>query len=236
MLRQVLIFLHMDVRHPGYIADFLDSRRISYRIVRADQGDAIPPLDDSMAGLVFMGGVMSANDDIPWIKAEIGLIRQALDQGIPLLGHCLGGQLISRALGQEVSTNIVPEIGWHSCYRQPNAAAEDWLGDTIDPFIMFHWHYETFAVPAEAQLLFSSQHCQNQAYSYDDNVLAMQGHVEMTEALLRSWITQWRSHLKQTSASVQNHRQIESDLETNIAALNQVAERLYQRWAATLSL
>ncbi|MDA9919619.1 type 1 glutamine amidotransferase [Porticoccaceae bacterium] len=236
MQRQVLIFLHMDDRHPGYIADYLDKQQIPYRIIRADQGDAIPPLDGSMAGLVFMGGVMSANDDIPWIKAEIELIRQSLDQGVPLLGHCLGGQLISRALGQEVSTNLVAEVGWHSCYRQSNAAAEDWLGDTIDPFTMFHWHYETFALPAGAQLLFSSQHCQNQAYSYGDNVLAMQGHVEMTEPLLRSWITQWRSHLDECSASVQNHQQIAEDLTANVAALNQVAEQLYQRWASKLSL
>ena len=236
MQRQVLIFLHMDDRHPGYIADYLHNHSIPYRIVRADQGDVIPPLDKSIAGLVFMGGVMSANDNISWIKAEIELIRQALDQGIPLLGHCLGGQLISRALGQEVSANPVAEVGWHSCYRQPGAAAEDWLGDTIDPFTMFHWHYETFAVPADAQLLFSSQHCQNQAYSYGGNVLAMQGHVEMTEALLRSWITQWRSHLHECSASVQNYRQIEHNLKANIAALNQLAETLYQRWAATLSL
>ena len=234
--RQVVIFMHMDDRHPGYIADFLDNQGIPYRLIHADQGDAIPCLDDSMAGLVFMGGVMSANDDIPWIKAEISLIRQALEQGVPLLGHCLGGQLISRALGQKVSTNSVAEIGWHSCYPQPGEATEEWLGDMCDPFVMFHWHYETFALPPGAQLLFSSQHCQNQAYCYGDNVLAMQGHVEMTEPLLRGWISQWRSHLGETSVSVQNHEQIEADLASNIARLNLVAERLYQRWVATVSL
>ena len=236
MKRQVVIFLHMDDKHPGYIADYLHNRQIPFRIIRADQGDAIPPLDDSMAGLVFMGGVMSANDNIPWIKAEIELIRQALRRKVPVLGHCLGGQLISRALGQEVSTNSAAEVGWHSCSRQPNAAAAEWLGDTIDPFTMFHWHYETFELPPEAQLLFSSQHCQNQAYSYGDNVLAMQGHVEMTEPLLTSWITQWRDPLSESSARVQNYEQIAQHLAANIAALNQVAEQLYQRWASRLYL
>jgi len=177
MTKKVLIFLHMDDEHPGYIADYLQRKNIPYRIVRGYQGDPISTLDESMAGLVFMGGVMSANDDIPRIKQEITLIRAALDNNIPLLGHCLGGQLISVALGASVTTNPVGEVGWHECHREQNHSVVDWLGDAEDPFITFHWHLETFALPAEAQLLFSSKHCHNQAYSYGDNVLAMQGHV-----------------------------------------------------------
>jgi len=84
--------------------------------------------------------------------------------------------------------------------------------------------------------LFSSKHCHNQAYSYGDNVLAMQGHVEMTEALVLDWITKWRDHLRDTTPSTQNYEQIKESLVTNVAALNQVAERLYQRWTATIIL
>ena len=101
---------------------------------------------------------------------------------------------------------------------------------------MFHWHLETFALPAEAQLLFSSEYCHNQAYSYGDNVLAMQGHVEMTEALVLDWITKWRNDLQDSTPSIQNYEQIKESLVTNVAALNQVAERLYQRWTSRLSL
>ena len=236
MTRQVLIFLHMDDEHPGYIADYLYKKGIPYRIVRSYQGEAIPQLDESMAGLVFMGGVMSANDDIPWINQEIQLIQEALDNNVPLLGHCLGGQLITKALGYEVTSNSVEEVGWHYCYRQQNVSAADWLGDIKDPFTMFHWHLETFALPAEAQLLFSSEYCHNQAYSYGDNVLAMQGHVEMTEALALDWITKWRNDFQDSTPSIQNYEQIKESLVTNVAALNQVAERLYQRWTSRLSL
>ncbi|MCS5593819.1 MAG: type 1 glutamine amidotransferase [Porticoccaceae bacterium] len=236
MTKKVLIFLHMDDEHPGYIADYLQRKNIPYRIVRGYQGDPIPTLDESMAGLVFMGGVMSANDDIPWIKQEITVIRAALDNNIPLLGHCLGGQLISVALGASVTTNPVGEVGWHECHREQNHSVVDWLGDAEDPFITFHWHLETFALPAEAQLLFSSKHCHNQAYSYGDNVLAMQGHVEMTEPLILDWITKWRDHLQNTTSSTQNYAQIKEAMVANVAALNQVAERLYQRWTSTLSL
>lgn len=236
MTKQVLIFLHMDDEHPGYIADHLQKKNIPYRIVRGYQGDPIPALDESMAGLVFMGGVMSVNDDIPWINQEIQLIQQALYSNVPLLGHCLGGQLITKALGYEVTANLVEEVGWHYCHRQNSASADDWLGNIEDPFIMFHWHLETFALPAEAQLLFSSKHCHNQAYSYGDNVLAMQGHVEMTEPLVLDWITKWQDHLRYTTPSTQNYEQIKESLVPNVAALNQVAERLYQRWTSRLSL
>ena len=236
MSKQVVIFLHMDDESPGYIGDYLQRQKIPHCLIRGYQGDVIPALDDSIAGLVFMGGVMSANDDIPWLKQEITLIREGITQGIPILGHCLGGQLITVALGGKVISNPVPEVGWHRCHRQLNSAAADWLGDVEDPFIMFHWHLETFSVPVGAQLLFSSEHCQHQAYSYGNNVLAIQGHVEMTESLLVSWLTQWRSYLSEQSDSEQTDDEIRQHLVANVAALNQVAERLYCRWSATLSL
>ena len=236
MTKRVLIFLHMDDEHPGYIGHYLQRKNIPYQIVRGYQGDPIPTLDESMAGLVFMGGVMSANDDIPWIKQEIELIREALDNNIPLLGHCLGGQLITMALDYEVTANPVEEVGWHYCHKQPSRYTDDWLGDIDDTFIMFQWHLETFALPAQAQLLFSSKHCHNQAYCYGDNVLAMQGHVEMTEPMLVEWMTRWRSFLMDQSPSVQNYQQMNEHLKVNITALNKVAEQLYQRWTSTLSL
>jgi GMP synthase-like glutamine amidotransferase len=226
----------MDDEHPGYIGHYLQRKDISYRIIRGYQSDLIPTLDESIAGLVFMGGLVSVNDDIPWIKQEIDLIREALDNNIPVLGHCLGGQLITVALGYEVTTNPVEEVGWHYCHKQPSRYTKDWLGDIDDTFIMFQWHLETFALPAEAQLLFSSKHCRNQAYCYGDNVLAMQGHVEMTEPMLVEWMIRWRSFLMDQSPSAQNYPQMNENLKVNITALNKVAEKLYQRWTSTLSL
>lgn len=244
MSGEVLIFLHMDDEHPGYIADFLQQKAIPYRIIRAYSGESIPALDESMVGLVFMGGIMSVNDDIPWLQDEIRLITQALDKGVPLLGHCLGGQLISNALGEKVTENSVKEVGWHSCIRASrgktnNTSVEnelDWLGDTEDPFAMFHWHGETFAIPEKATPLFSSTHCKNQAYSYADNVLAMQCHVEMTLPLISNWINTWRDDLTKVSASEQSYDQIKENLEEKINALNRVAHNLYTRWVSRLNL
>jgi GMP synthase-like glutamine amidotransferase len=236
MSKEVLIFLHMDDKHPGYIANYLETNNIPYRVVRGYAGDSIPLLNDSMAGLVFMGGAMSANDAIPWIEQEIELIYQAIDANVPVLGHCLGGQLISVALGADVTAHPTGEVGWHSCNRQPNAEADKWLGTIDEPFPMFHWHFETFSLPQRARLLFSSEYCQNQAYSVGENVLAMQCHVEMTEPLITHWITQWQDDLQEMTATKQNYQQIRASLKDNVVRLNQVAEQLYSCWAKSLQL
>ena len=230
--------MHMDDENPGYIADFLGRKSIPYRIIRAYAGDTVPEIDGSMRGLVFMGGVMSANDEIPWIGAELRLIEQALDRELPLLGHCLGGQLISKALGQEIRRNPVREVGWHDCFRAKNGVSSElssqWLQGVEDPFVMFHWHNECFELPAGARHLFASEFCENQAYVYRDNVLAMQCHVEMTLPLVTRWITEWQEDLEVATASEQDFAQISENLERRVAELNRVADSLYGCWASRL--
>jgi GMP synthase-like glutamine amidotransferase len=233
--KRVYVFLHHD-DEVGYIADCLNRQGIQYTIVRGFSGEAIPSLRDDMLGLVFMGGTMSANDGIPWIDQEVSLIEKALRANLPLLGHCLGGQLISKALGQKIVSNPVAEIGWHNCQRDLSVAANDWLGALPQDFIMFHWHFEAFDVPLGGQLLFSSEHCRNQAYVYGDNVLAMQCHVEMTLPILRDWTSNYRLKLCNVSDSEQNHKQIANNLLTRVAELNMVADQLYGRWISTLQI
>lgn len=246
--REVLVFQHMEEAHPAYIETFLERQQIPYRLIRGFAGEPIPQWHHSMTGLVFMGGVMSVNDELPWLQSELQLIIDALRHNTPILGHCLGGQLISKACGETISDNPLAEIGWHRCTGLEHASALEWLGDVNNPFQMFHWHYQRFDLPnkrpapgsgtiaQQAQLLFSSQHCENQAYVLGDNVLAMQCHVEMTEAMVASWMKNWGSELRAETHSEQSEAQILDQLSDKIAELNQVAERLYQRWVETLIL
>ena len=88
-MKPVGIFRHFPAEGPGYLAVFLDSHSIPWRLVKIDSGEAIPPNPDQFAGLVLMGGPMSVNDDLPWIPPVLSLIRQAVDKNIPVLGHCL---------------------------------------------------------------------------------------------------------------------------------------------------
>jgi GMP synthase-like glutamine amidotransferase len=178
---------------------------------------------------------MSVNDNLPWLLAELRLIKEAIAKNIPLLGHCLGGQLISKALGAEITKNSVSEVGWHMCQRTECSASSAWLNGLPNSFIMFHWHNETFALPPQAKHLFSSQYCENQAYSYGHNVFAMQGHVEMTVPLATYWIEHWQDQLRTSSPSQQSYDEIKVDLQKKITALNTVADSIYSCWVATLA-
>ncbi|MGA7801383.1 MAG: type 1 glutamine amidotransferase [Gammaproteobacteria bacterium] len=223
------IFRHVDCEGPGYLAEVLDTHRIPWRLIAVDQGQPIPAAIDGCSGLVFMGGPMSVNDPLPWIEPELKLIRAAADAGKPVLGHCLGGQLISKALGGHVGPNPVREIGWHPVAHADTDAASDWLAGLPDRFEAFHWHGETFSLPPGAQRLLHNEHCAEQAFALD-NILALQCHIEMTEELVREWVARYADELSAPSPSLQSPDQITADLPTRISALQQRADTVYRRW------
>jgi GMP synthase-like glutamine amidotransferase len=180
-----------------------------------------------------MGGPMSVNDDLNWIPPALALIRSAVAGGVPVIGHCLGGQLMAKALGGQVTRNPVREIGWGEITAADNAAAREWLGERAG-FLGFHWHGETFSLPPGATPLMASRHCANQGFVIGAS-LAMQCHVEMTEAMIRLWNRQWADEVNNhPGPSVQRPQQMYVDLETRLARLHEVADRLYGRWIAGL--
>lgn len=111
-MKPVAIFRHLPIEGPGYFATFLDNNHIPWQLIKVDAGENPPDSIKPFSGLVFMGGPMSVNDDLPWIESSLNLIRQAIDLEIPVLGHCLGGQLMAKALGGSVTQNPVKEMGW----------------------------------------------------------------------------------------------------------------------------
>ena len=176
---------------------------------------------------------MSVNDDLPWIPRVLNLIRDAAAADIPAIGHCLGGQLIAKALGGVVTKNPVKEIGWGAVTAPGTPAARDWLGDT-GPFLAFHWHGETFSSPPGAQAILASRYCANQAFVLGRH-LGMQCHVEMTEDMIRLWNRQWAEEVNgNTGPSVQTPEQMYEDLDGRLIRLHAAADRLYTRWIAGL--
>jgi GMP synthase-like glutamine amidotransferase len=233
-MKDLLIFRHAPQEGPGYFATFLDEHGISWRLIAIDQGEPIPSHATDFAGLVFMGGPMSVNDPLPWVTQSIALIRDALSQNIPVLGHCLGGQLLAKALGAQVGPNRVKEIGWGAVTVSPAALAQDWLGDMAH-FDAFHWHGETFTLPPGAQHLLSSAYCAQQGFVLGPH-LGLQCHVEMTPDLVRAWCTAWDAEQVPAGPSVQTPQAIVEHLEERIAALHVPARRLYERWCAGCGL
>ena len=111
-MKPVAIFRHSPIEGPGYFAIFLEQHGIPWQLIAIDAGEAVPASPEAFSGLCFMGGPMSVNDDLPWIEQACALIRMAAARNIPVIGHCLGGQLMSKAMGGEITRNPVKEIGW----------------------------------------------------------------------------------------------------------------------------
>lgn len=230
-MKSVAIFRHNPNEGAGYFVEFLDRHEIPSRLYKIDEGEAVPADPDEFSGLVFMGGSMSVNDPLPWIDRSLQLIRSAVAADIPVLGHCLGGQLISRALGATVGPNPVKEIGWGEVYADNHDSARAWL-DGLTRFHVFHWHGETFEVPARATRLFKSDYCDNQAYVLDNKHLAMQCHVEMTAEMIAAWCAAGRHEIDaaRDSPAVQTPDRMLSAMPDRLNALHGVADRLYSYW------
>jgi GMP synthase (glutamine-hydrolysing) len=143
-------------------------------------GDKAPILD-SFDALVVMGGPMGVYDEqeYPWLAEEKGLINSAIDAGKIVLGICLGAQLIACARGAKVTRNPQKEIGWFPLTLQPYLEHNP-IAQALNSIDVFHWHGDTFALPAGATWLASSDACQHQAFSLGDNVFAFQFHLETT--------------------------------------------------------
>ena len=228
-MKPVAIFRHSPAEGPGYLATYLDAHSIAWRLVKIDAGEAAPASAGEYSGLVFMGGPMSVNDDLPWIPGVLHLIRDAVEQRVPVLGHCLGAQLMSKALGGTVGANPRKEIGWGRVDIAASEQARAWFGDTRS-FLAFHWHGETFSLPPGAACIASSPHCEHQAFVLDRN-LGMQCHVEMTAEMVRAWCESGSDELARCACpTVQDAREIEAHLRPRISVLNAVAARLYARW------
>jgi GMP synthase-like glutamine amidotransferase len=233
-MRPVAIFRQFPTEGPGYFATFLDSRSIPWRLVKIDANEAPPSSVNQFSGLVFMGGPMSVNDDLPWIDPELTLIRQAVANDIPVLGHCLGGQLISKALGGVVGKNPVKEIGWGEVSVADNPVAREWFGE-LSKFKSFHWHGEAFSLPNGATRVLSSPYCENQAFTLGMH-LGMQCHVEMTEDMVKAWCQTGAEEIAGSSGpAVQSVEAMLMDLANRVSALKQVANRLYTKWISGLS-
>jgi len=201
---------------------------VPWRVRKIDEGEAIPGNPREFSGLAFMGGPMSVNDDLAWIPPTLRLIRSAVDAGVPVLGHCLGGQLVAKALGGAVTRNSVKEIGWGRVDVLPNDSAREWFGAGLQSFNSFHWHGETFSIPPGAARIASSPWCENQAYAAGPH-LGMQCHVEMTPELIRAWCRDWEKEVESLARrvpSVQTPAEMLDAVEDKVRTLNAIADHL----------
>ncbi len=233
-MKPIVICRFASHEGPGYFATYLTRSQIAWRVLKIDEGEPLPAVQ-AIAGLAMMGGPMSVNDDSPWIAPLLNFVRAAVQAEVPVIGHCLGGQLLAKALGAEVTRNPVKEIGWARVDILDAPEAPQW--GPAEPFVAYHWHGETFAIPPGAARVWSSAHCANQAFALGPH-FGMQCHVEMTAELVLAWCEIGAREIERNvsrSPAVQTAEAMRESLETKLAGLNRVADRVYARWTERIN-
>lgn len=236
-MKPVLILQHQTPEHPAYLRTWLEQHNIPYQIFNSGAGDDFPASIEPYAALAVLGGGMSANDALLSNRQAEILILQAMRLDRPVIGHCLGGQLMTRALGGTIAQSPQPEIGWQPIEYKHNPEAVRWFGDNPTPTVI-HWHYETFSIPEGAVLLASSAACPNQAWALGNN-LAMQFHIEIDATKAQEWAgdedPKWARAQAQYN-TVQDSAEILAGIEPHLIAHQATANRIYQTWLATTYL
>lgn len=201
---------HASFEGPGLIADWAEAHSITLYIRHLYLGDAVPDPDE-VQGLIVMGGPMNAYEDsrFPFLTAEKALIRALLVAERPVLGICLGAQLLASALGASVFRQAELEIGWFSV-RQPDASPlPPMLAKLPSVSLAFHWHGDTFDLPAGATNWMSSEACQHQLFTVGDRALGVQYHPEVDADAIDLFIEHGAVELATPSTNVQSAESIQ---------------------------
>jgi GMP synthase-like glutamine amidotransferase len=164
-----------------------------------EPGSDLPGDLTGFNALVILGGPMNVyeEDDFPYLKQVDRLIKEAVRKGLPVLGACLGGQLVAKALGAPVTRNPLQEIGWYRIQLTAVGAKSPFFKDLPGDFPVFQWHEDTFALPGGASHLAATFDCANQAFSVEPCTLAVQFHLEITPAIIHDWIRTWTEDIEE---------------------------------------
>ena len=183
-------FQHVAFETPGSIIEWAHHHQHDICYTRFYERLPVFPLINDVDILLVLGGSMNVDEDAkyPWLREEKDFIRQAISAGKKVMGICLGSQLIARALGSEVYPQAEKEIGFFPVQFTEEGIQHPFFNHFKNPSMVFHWHGDTFHLPAGAALIASSQSCKNQLYLFGNNVLGLQFHLEMNEEVMNEML------------------------------------------------
>lgn len=215
---RIHVVQHAEFEGPGLIAGWADARghQLSCAFALTEQF----PAPDTADLLVILGGPMGASDDAayPWLTAEKRFIAETIAAGRPVLGICLGSQILAEVLGGSVRRNHESEIGWFEVSLSPEAADEPVLAAWPRTFTVGQWHGDTFEVPERARIVASSDACDNQLFVFGQRTVGMQFHLEWDEAALATLISTCAEDLSSDGAYVMDAQRMRDEAPVRIAA------------------
>jgi GMP synthase-like glutamine amidotransferase len=225
LMDEVLVFQHDPFEDLGFFAEVLEKLGARCRTIRLFYGE-LPTEDwEHISALIILGGPMSVSDEeqYPFLRWEKTIIRAAIDEAVPLLGVCLGAQLIASALGAAVSPGPVKEIGWYPISVTAHGLVDSSLGYLPESPMVFQWHGDGFDLPMGAVRLASSVYYENQAFRLGKHIYGLQFHLEMTTAMIDRWLDERSKDLAQVSYI--HPDRIVSDTQNYLPTLKYYAEK-----------
>ena len=225
-----LVLQHLEIEPAALAGNLIVESGHQLEIVRLYDGEPVTESLSGYEGLLVMGGPMSANDlHLPFICEEIALLKMAIENDFPVLGFCLGAQLIAKAAGAEVIQSPVRELGWHPIFPT-DASSDDALFCQMNrPWLnVFQWHGETFTLPEQATLLATHPAVQNQAFLIGSSQYGFQFHIEVDMQLIHAWIEAGES--ERTELGEVGISEIQSTSPDHLAAAQSFCTEIVMAW------
>ncbi len=231
--RAVRVIQHMAEEGPGLLAVALERAGAAVDVTRVDLGEPVPAELGDAAGLVVLGGSMGVSDAdrLPHLSDELRLIDSALRAGAPVLGVCLGSQLLAAALGARVTRATAPEIGWLAVTPSPAASADPLFGALPSSFVALHWHGDVFDLPEGATLLASSAQTPRQAFRHGARAYGILFHLEATAPQVRAMAD---ASVQELAGAGISPADLLAETGRWAGAAAEIGVPLFQRWAALL--
>jgi len=230
-VKPIRIFQHHPWVGPGQLLNFL-RKRVPCEVVALDKGEPVPQCLNDVSGLVFLGADYGVNDYRPWLADELRLIRKAAERNFPVLGHCFGAQLISKALGGRIRPMPRWEIGWHPVRIADRPALCEWCDPELAQGIpVMFWHKDNVALPRGATPLLGTEFQPIQAFARG-TLLALGPHLEATPRIVRGWLQIYGPEMPPPSTSVQGSAEILRGLQDKARAMHRLGRQFYRRWLA----
>ena len=227
-MSEVLVIQNTRVEEIGYLGELLNNDGFIIHLVNAKH-EKLPEKNYSL--LVILGATESANDDLPYLQAEQKLIKKTVDDDIPVLGICLGSQLIAKTFGGKVYRGPKKEIGFYHDLRIDNNSKL--FSGIINPFTVFHWHGDTFDLPEKAVRLVHSENYPNQAFQIASAV-GLQFHLEVNEEMVNLWLDKTQEKLHQIPYI--DPQKIRSDIDENISIVKNNMNNFYNNFKSSFHL
>jgi GMP synthase-like glutamine amidotransferase len=212
MDRTILIVKHKSDEGPGLIGKFFIEDGWALRTIELEDGEKLPDTLKDIACIIMLGGQMNVYEDeiYPFLKEEDNFIRKALINEIPMLGICLGAQLIARTCGASVTRAPEREMGWYQIKLTAEGRRDSIFRGLSNNFQVFQWHEDTFEIPVDGVLLAQSKKCKNQAFRIGNNVYGLQFHIEVTDDMIESWMegSIWKNSVARAAADTGKMKEI----------------------------